>query len=57
MTEIEQMIKKAMRENPDVRLVLDIAARTQEMESREIPRELGMSTEVATTPTNPQTAV
>jgi hypothetical protein len=57
MKNIEQIINDGLKENPDVRLVLEIAARAREIEARETPRELWTSTEVATTPTNPQTAV
>lgn len=52
-----EMIEKALKENPDVRLVLDIAARARETESRELPREIGAATEVVAIPTNPQCAV
>jgi hypothetical protein len=52
-----QAIKKAFNENPDVRMVLDIATRARETETRELPREIGAATEVVATPTNPQCAV
>jgi len=52
-----EMIEKALKENPDVRLVLDIAARARELEAKELPREIGVATEVTAIPTNPQCAV
>jgi hypothetical protein len=53
----KQIIKKAMKENPDIRLVLEISARARDMESKELPREMGASTEVVAIPCNPQTPV
>jgi len=52
-----EMIEKALKENPDVCLVLDIAARARETEARELPREINAATEVVAIPTNPQCAV
>lgn len=52
-----EMIEKALKENPDVWLVLDIAARARETEARELPREIGAATEVVAIPTNPQCAM
>jgi hypothetical protein len=52
-----QMIKDALEDNPDILLVLEIAMRARELESREPPRELSASTEVAAIPTNPQCAL
>jgi hypothetical protein len=52
-----QTIKKAFDENPDVRIVLDIATRARDVETRELPREIGAATEVVAIPTNPQCAV
>jgi hypothetical protein len=53
----EQIIKKALNENPDIRLVLDVAARARDTEARELPREIGASTEVVAIPCNPQIPV
>jgi hypothetical protein len=53
----EQIIKKAVNENPDVRLVLDVAARARDTEARELPQEIGASTEVVAIPCNPQIPV
>ncbi len=52
-----QTIKKALNENPDVRLVLEVAARARDAEAKEPPREIGAATEVAAIPTHPQCAV
>ena len=52
-----QIIKDAFDANPDIRLVLNIAARAHETEARELPREIGVATEVVAIPSNPQCAV
>lgn len=52
-----EMIEKALKENPDVRLVLDIAVRARETEAKELPREIGVSTEVVAIPTHLQCAM
>lgn len=52
-----QMVEKVLKENPDVRLVLEIAARAREAEARELPQEIGASTEVAAIPCHPQIPV
>jgi hypothetical protein len=52
-----EMVEKTLKENPDVRLVLEIAARARETEAKEPPREIGAATEVVAIPTNPQCAV
>ncbi|MGI0135045.1 MAG: hypothetical protein ACREBW_08835 [Candidatus Micrarchaeaceae archaeon] len=53
----EEMVGEVLKYNSDVLLVLQVAARAQEMEGRELPRELGASTEVAAIPCNPQIPV
>jgi hypothetical protein len=53
----EQIIKRALNENPDIRLVLDVAARARDTEARERPREIEASTEVVAIPCNPQIPV
>jgi hypothetical protein len=53
----EKLVQKVLDENPEVRLVLDIAARARETEARELPREIGTSTEVVAIPINSQAAV
>lgn len=50
----EQIIKTALDNNPEIRLVLEIAARARDAESKEQPRNIGMATEVAAVPTNSQ---
>jgi len=50
----EQVIKSALDRNPEIRLVLEIAARAREAESKEPPRNIGMATETAAVPTNSQ---
>jgi hypothetical protein len=50
-------IQKALDENPEIRIVLDIAARARDTEAKEPPREIGASTEVAAQPTHTQCAV
>lgn len=52
-----QLIDKALKENPEVLVVLDIAARARQTENRELPREIGVSTDVAVIPTDSQRAV
>ncbi len=53
----DQIIKDALEANPDVRLVLEIARRAREADSKEPPRELGASTDVRAIPINPQCGV
>lgn len=52
-----QIIKHALETNPGVRLVLEVATRAREAESKEPPRELGASTKVTAIPNNPQCGV
>lgn len=53
---VSEVIERA-KENPEVRLVLDLAIRARDMEARNLPREIGVATEVAAIPTNSQRAV
>ncbi len=53
----EQTIQNALDKNPDIRLVLEIAARAREAESKEPPRNIGIATETAAIPTNSQCLV
>jgi hypothetical protein len=46
----EKMIKDAIDKNSDLRLVLEIAARAREAESKEPPRTIGMATEITSIP-------
>ncbi len=50
----EQVIENALDRNPEMQLVLEIAARAREAESKEPPRNIGMATETAAVPTNSQ---
>lgn len=50
----QKIIKKAIKENPDIALVLEISARAQENEQREPTKELRPATDVAANPTNTQ---
>ncbi|MGA9564719.1 MAG: hypothetical protein WBS19_04270 [Candidatus Korobacteraceae bacterium] len=53
----DQQIKDALNSNDEVRLVLEIATRAREVEAREMPREIGTSTDVVVVPIHPQCAV
>ncbi len=53
----EEIVQRAVEENPEIGTVLDIAARARDAESRELPREIGVATEVAAIPNNPQCIV
>ena len=55
--DVANVIERAIMENPEVRLVLDLAMRAREIEGRELPREIGMATEVTAIPVNSQCAV
>ncbi len=48
----ERVIKDALKENPELRLVLEIAARTRNAEVTELPRDIGMATETVSSPVN-----
>jgi len=50
----QKIIKKAAKENPDIGLVLEIAARARETEQREPAKELRPATEVGVNPTTAQ---
>ena len=53
----EQVIKNALEENPDIRLVLEIAARARDAESKEPPQNIGIATDIVAIPTNSQCLV
>lgn len=55
--EINQVIKDALEEYPEVRVVLEVARLAHEAESKELPKELGTSGEVAAMPTASQCGV
>jgi hypothetical protein len=50
----QTVVRNWMDENPDIRLVLEIAARANAIEFREPPRDLGMATDVIAVPINSQ---
>lgn len=53
----QQIVQNAIDANPEIRLILEIATRARDAEARELPREIGSSTEVVAVPINSQTAV
>jgi hypothetical protein len=57
MQSAKELVQSAMIENPEISLILEIAARAREVEAREPPREIHVSTEVAAIPINSQCAV
>ena len=52
-----QIIKDALNNNDEVRLVLEIAARAREVEARELPREITPSADAIAIPIHPQRCV
>jgi len=50
----EQVIKDALDRNSEIRLVLEIAARAREVESKDPPRNMEVATETVAIPTNSQ---
>lgn len=50
----QKLIEKAAKENPDIALVIEIAARAREIEQREPARELRPTTDVGVNPTTAQ---
>jgi hypothetical protein len=50
-------IQDAVDANPEIRLVLEIAALARDTEARELPREIGSSSEVIVIPTHAQAIV
>ena len=53
----KKMITNAVRENPDIALVLEISARAREIEQREPVQDLTPATDVAANPTNAQGSI
>ena len=51
---MKKMIANAIRENPEVAVVLEISARARETEQRELAKELKPTTSVAANPTTAQ---
>lgn len=54
---LPQNIKQAIHDNPEIALVLEIAARAREIDERTPPQELRASTEVAALPLHAQHGV
>ena len=52
-----KVVEKTLSDNPEIRLVLEIAARTRDAESKELPRTINIPTEVTAIPTNSQRPV
>jgi hypothetical protein len=52
--DVSAAVQKVLEENPEVRLVLEIAARARDVESRDPPRYIGIATDVIAIPTNSQ---
>ena len=50
----KQLVRKAVKDNPEVCLVLEIAARAREVEGREPVKELGATTSIGANPTAAQ---
>jgi hypothetical protein len=50
----KKLVKKAAKENPDIKLVLEVSARAREAEQREPAKELRPSTDVGMNPTTAQ---
>jgi hypothetical protein len=53
----EQIVQEALKQNPEIRIVLDIAARAREAEATAPPEDLTPSNEVTALPNNRQLAV
>ena len=53
----QKMIAKAVRENPDIALVLEISARARESDQREPTMDLGPVADVAANPTAAQGSI
>ena len=51
---VEQTVQRALDEHPDIRIVLNVAARARDMEAKEPPRDFATSTEVVAIPSNLQ---
>lgn len=55
-TSIENLQKQIV-ENPEIRMVLEIAMRARDIEATQPARVIGIATDVAATPTNSQCPV
>jgi|GEM_PF-4371315 len=54
---VAKMIEQALKENPDLYLVLEIAARAHEVEGKETPLYTGMANDTVVIPTSLQCPV
>lgn len=52
-----EIVEKALKENPDIWLVLEATERARELEALQPPREIIISTHVGTIPLNSQCLV
>ncbi|HEY6420764.1 MAG TPA: hypothetical protein VIX59_17355 [Candidatus Binataceae bacterium] len=57
MQSANHLLQQGLKDNPEVAMVLEIAARAREVEARELPKDIGFSTEVTATPAKSQAAV
>jgi hypothetical protein len=48
----EKIIRDALENNPELKLVLEIAARSRAVEAMELPRNMGTATETVSIPVN-----
>jgi hypothetical protein len=48
----EKIVQEAIKTNPEIRLVLEIAMRAREAECKEAPLNIGLATEIVAVPTN-----
>ncbi len=51
---VPKTIQQEIDQNPEIRMVLEIATRVRESEARELPRELVSSSEVVAIPAHAQ---
>jgi hypothetical protein len=51
---VETVLLDGLQKNPEVQIVMEIAMRAREVEAREPPREMDMTTETIATPINSQ---
>jgi hypothetical protein len=54
---VNQTINEAIHANPEIRLILEIAARARAVEENSAPTELRASTDVVAIPIKPQCVV
>jgi hypothetical protein len=54
---VAEIVERALKENPDMRTVLEAAKRTREAEALHPPRDIGSWNEIVTIPINSQCLV